>query len=370
MHERKLKVAIVHDWLVGGGAEKVVLELHRLYPEAPIYTSYCTNEWREKLDGKVTAGLLQNWPFSRLRKYIPPLRIWWFSRLNLEDFDLVISSSGNGEAKGIHASDNAKHIWYCHSPTHFYWRHYEVYLKNPGFGIFNSLARLGLKTLVGPLKKWDFQAAQNADIVIANSTHIQNDIEKYYQRKSVVVFPPVDVERFALAQRSKLKDQSYFVTAGRMVPHKHTEVIIEACTKLGLPLKVIGKGPELENLKKLAGLNVEFLGFAADEELPDLFAGAKAFLFASFEDFGVVPVEAMAAGTPVIAYRAGGALDYVIPGKTGEFFDEQNARSLASTLENFNPSKYSSGDIKSYVEKFSVDNFHQSMSIMIQKALQ
>lgn len=150
-----LKVAIVHDWLVGGGAELVVQEMHRMFPEAPIYTSYCSDEWRQKLDGKVVTGWLQRWPFSKLRKYLPLLRIWWFTHLDLSEYDLVISSSGNGEAKGVRVPSTTTHICYCHTPTHFYWRHYDQYLRHPGFGICNPLARLGLRLLVGPLRRWD-----------------------------------------------------------------------------------------------------------------------------------------------------------------------------------------------------------------------
>ncbi len=152
------KIAIVHDWLVGGGAEKVVQAMHELFPDAPIYTSYCSDEWREKLDGKVVTGYLQKWPFSKLRKFLPVLRIWWFEHLDLTDFDIVLSSSGNGEAKGVkRLNPMATHICYCHSPTHFYWDKYDEYLKSPGFGMFNPLARLGLKVLVGPLAQMGFK---------------------------------------------------------------------------------------------------------------------------------------------------------------------------------------------------------------------
>src|SRR3990167_8961662 len=164
------KVAIVHDWLYGGGAEKVVEQLHTLYPDSPIYTSYCTDEWRKRLDNKVVTGYLQNWPFSRLRKFLPLLRQWWFARLDLSDYDLIISSTGNGEAKFARGK---KHICYCHSPPHFYWRKYESYLRNPGFGAFDWLARIGLKLFVKPLRKRDYNAAQQVDAFIANSTHIQ-----------------------------------------------------------------------------------------------------------------------------------------------------------------------------------------------------
>jgi hypothetical protein len=154
-----LRVALVHDWLYGGGAEKVVLELHKMFPDAPIYTSYCTDEWRHNLDNKVITGYLQNWPFSSLRKFLPLLRQRWFRTLDLSEFDIVISSSGNGEAKFVSVKEPAVHICYCHTPTHFYWRHYEQYLRNPGFRPY-WLVRLALKVLVKPLRKRDYRAAQ------------------------------------------------------------------------------------------------------------------------------------------------------------------------------------------------------------------
>ena len=218
MHNGKpLRVCIVHDWLVGGGAEKVVLELHHLFPDAPIYTSYSTNEWRDKLDNKVVTGWLQY--FGKLRKFMVLPRIWWFAHLDLSNYDLIISSSGNGEAFAVRKNyrplykrllspithqpspiinANSKiHINYCHSPTHYYWRHYDQYMREPGFGVFNPLVRLALKLLLTPLRRWDYKAAQRADIMIANSTHIQADIKRYYNRDSTVIFPPVDTERFS-----------------------------------------------------------------------------------------------------------------------------------------------------------------------------
>ncbi len=352
----KLKVAIVHDWLVGGGAEAVVLELHHIFPEAPIYTSYCTDEWRKKLNNKVVTGYLQHWPFSVLRKFIPPLRLMWFKHLDLSEFDLVISSAGNGEAKSVRVPKGVKHICYCHSPVHFYWRHYDEYLKNPGFGFFNPLARFGLRLLVGPLRKADYKAAQNVDQFIANSTHTQADIKKYYGRDSVVIHPPVDVERFS---KTKPRARHGFVTAGRQVPYKRIDVIVEACTKLGLPLKVIGRGPEHKKLVRLAGPTVTFLDNVSDEEMPEYFAGAEAFLYAAHEDFGITPVEAMATGTPVIAYKGGGSLDYVVKDKTGVFFEDQNVASLVKVFPNFKSSIFDSHLVAGHSEQFSVIHFSE-----------
>ena len=357
-----IKVAIVHDWLYGGGAERVVYELHQMFPDAPIYTSYCSNEWRARLDNKVVTGYLQHWPFNKLRKILQIPRIMWFESLDFSGYDLVISSSGNGEAKGVKAGSKfypgQTHICYCHTPSHFLWRHYDLYMQNFGLGIFNPVARLGLKLLVKPLRKWDLKAAQRPDYFIANSTHIQADIKRYYHRDSTVIFPPVDTSRFELAEhQSATQKRQGFVTVGRLVPQKRTEIIVQACTQLDLPLTVVGNGPELNNLIKLAGPTITFATATSDEQVVRHMQTAQAFLFASEDDFGITPIEAMAAGTPVIAYRAGGALDYVKPGVTGDFFDKQTAESLSKTLKNFKPSKYDSRAIQKAANRFSADNF-------------
>lgn len=363
MPDRPVKVAIVHDWLIGGGAERVVQALHQMYPDAPIYTSYCSDEWRKKLDGKVVTGWLQNWPFSALRKFLPVLRMWWFTHLDFSGYDLVISSTGNGEAKGIRVPKGTTHICYCHTPTHFYWRHYEQYLKQPGFGIFDPLARLGLRLLIGPLRRWDLKASKRPDYYIANSTHIQNDIKKYYGRESVVIRPPVDIKRFSVPEP---KEREGFVVAGRQVPQKKFDLVIDACNNLGLPLTVIGKGPQHKHLVAMAGPTITFVKHASDTELPEYFAKAQAFIFPAFDDFGIVPVEAMAAGTPVIAYRAGGALDYVQEGQTGLFFDKQNVPSLLKALRSFKEIKFHHDAIRGHVQSFSPEHFKQAMRNFIE----
>jgi len=357
------KVAIVCDWLYGGGAEKVVLELHKMFPDAPIYTSYCSQDWRDKLDRKVITGYLQYWPFSSLRKFLPVLRIWWFTRLKFDGFGLVISCTGNGESKGIKVPAGTKHICYCFTPTHFYWRHYNQYMKNPGFGIFNWLARLGLKILAGPLRKWDLKASKRPDYLIAISNHIKSDIKKYYGRDSVIIHPPVDTENFALSSGNR----HGFVTVGRQTAYKRLDIIIEACNQLELPLKVIGKGPEHKILVRRAGKTIDFPIVPDNKELSKIIGASEAFLFAAYEDFGIAPVEAMATGTPVIAYKAGGALDYVIPGKTGEFFTEQTVESLTHFLKNFEPSAFNQKYIADFAEKFNEQVFKSKFKDLISR---
>jgi len=360
------KVAIVHDWLVGGGAELVVEQLHQLYPEAPIYTSYATREWRQRLDGKVRTGWIQY--FGKVRKFIPFLRIAWFTHLKFNGYDLVISSSG-AEAKGIKVPDGTIHINYCHAPTHYYWSRYEQYMKRPGFTPgFNWLARAGLRALVAPLRKWDYKAAQRPDFMIANSTHIQAEIRKYYDRESTVIFPPVYMERFQKPQNLKHKRRGFLIS-GRQTPYKRFDLAVLACSKLGLPLTVIGEGPDHNHLRKLAGSTVTFLGRVSDEVLEEEFASVEALIFPGLDDFGITPVEAMASGTPVIAYKAGGALDYILPGRSGEFFTQPTASSLAGVLQTFKPSRYSAPAIAVFADRFSRENFQRKMAHFIQGVL-
>lgn len=423
-----MKIAIVCEWLVGiGGAERVVLEVHRMFPDAPIYTSQYDPEkidWFK--DADVRTGWLQKLP-AGLKKFLPVLRAWYFSHLDLSDYDLVITCNFGAEAKavktrknkatrlsksltaqgaseerkgGVHASTvtahhssqrsdvsesigsaessaagqadavrECVHICLCNAPTHYYWSRYDQYMRDPGFPKgFNWLARLGLKILVAPMRRWDYRAAQNPDHMVAISTHIQKEIKKYYDRDSEVIHPPVNIERFA---HLKETERHGFVVAGRQTPYKRIDLAVAACTELGLPLTVIGDGPEHEKLKAMAGPTITFTGLATEEEVALQFASAEAFIFpTNVEDFGVTPVEAMAAGTPVIAYKAGGPLDFVVPGKTGEFFTEQTVESLVNTLKVFKPNKYSPRDIKKHASAFSNENFQKNLSQYIKSVIQ
>jgi glycosyltransferase involved in cell wall biosynthesis len=348
----KLKVAIVHDWFVGGGAERVVYELHKMYPKAPIYTSYCSPQWQEKLSGtKVITSYMQHWPFSKLRKFLPPLRAMWFSRLDLSGYDLVISSSG-AEAKGVRVKKPAVHVNYCHAPTHYYWGRYDDYMRHPGFGFLDPLARAGLKLLISPMRRWDKKAAQRPDYMVANSNYIKEQIEKYYDRDSSVINPPVDIDRFKILNKSSISKSRYLI-AGRQTPYKRFDLAVAACTELRLPLTVIGNGPENKKLQKIAGRSITFLKNVNDEDLVGYFQTAKAFIFPGVDDFGIVAVEALAAGTPVIAYKDGGALDYIKDGKNGLFFDEQDSKSLVKALAKFDKHKFNRRSIESTAGQFS-----------------
>ncbi|HEX8182871.1 MAG TPA: glycosyltransferase [Candidatus Saccharimonadales bacterium] len=376
---QSLKVAIVCDWLTGtGGAERVVLEMHKLFPKAPIYTSqYDSNPaiwygdtWFQKADVRTTA--LQRLP-KRLKKFLPVLRARTFSRLDLSAYDLVIASSG-AEAKGVKVGPDTKLVWYCHAPTHYYWGRYEDYLKHPGFGGFDPLARTGLYALVKPLRTWDYAAAQRPDLIIANSTHTASEVKKYYDRDAKVVFPPVDIDRFGAQSSRKARiepraERFGFIIAGRQTPYKKIALAVEACSQLNLPLTVIGNGPEHHNLTALAGPSVRFLSKVSDAEMARHFKLAKAFLFPGIDDFGIVAVEALSAGTPVIAYRGGGALDYIKEGVTGEFFDEQTAESLAAALRSFDASKYDSSQIMKESKRYSTAQFGRNLTKALQACM-
>lgn len=356
------KIAIVCDWLTSiGGAERVVLALHELFPKAPIYTSqYDPNQidWFENAEVRTT--WLQGLPKqSTVRKLLPVLRRQAFQSLDLREFDIVISSSG-AEAKAVHKlKPGALHVTYCHSPTHYYWQRYDEYLKEPGFGMLNPIARGGLRVLGGPMRKWDYKVAQRPDVLVANSTHIQQKIKEYYNRDSDVVFPPVDIERFT--QKSQPKRHG-LVVSGRQVPYKRFDLAIQAAIKLNLPLTVSGSGPMNEKLRTLAHghSNIKFVSGLSDKEIPKLIGSSELLLFPGVEDFGIVPVEAMAAGTPVIAFAEGGALDYVTD-ETGLLFEKQTVDSLADAITVALGTKWDHIKIANAANKFNKTQFEKAM---------
>jgi glycosyltransferase involved in cell wall biosynthesis len=355
----QLKVAIVCEWLVGiGGAERIVLEVHRMFPDAPIYTSqYNPSKIDWFKDADVRTGWLQKLP-AGFKKFLPVLRAWYFSHLDLRDYDLVITCNFGAEAKAVKAKPGA-HVCLCNAPTHYYWSRYESYMKDPGFPTgFNWLARIALKLLVSPLRRWDKKAAQQPDHMVAISTHIQKEIKKYYGRDSHVIAPPVVIERF---EKLKATRREGFVIVSRQTPYKKVDLAVAACSELNLPLAVLGDGPDHEKLQAMAGPTITFNRYPSDEEVALQMASAESFIFPGLDDFGITPVEAMAAGTPVIAYKAGGALDYVLPGKTGEFFDEATEASLVKALESFKSTTYSHDAIKNHAKQFSRQAFQKNL---------
>ena len=360
----KPRVALVHDWLTNmGGAEPLVLELHKLYPDAPIYTSvYDAQKMAAFADCDLRTTYLQKVlpKFLRYKHVLwPVLRAHAFRRLDMSQYDLIISSS-TAEAKAVKKRPGATHICYCNTPTRYYWSHYEEFKNSFHFGILNIFIKPVIPPFVWLMRKFDLKAAANVDHFIANSNEVKARIKKYYGRDSTVIFPAVDVERYIDAPKVVSKQKrSGFIIWGRHVPYKRFDLAINACNKLGVKLTVVGMGPETERLKKIAGPTVTFAGRVPDEELVQLAYSHEAFLFPSDEDFGIAPVEALAAGLPVIAYKSGGALDYVIEGETGTFFAQQTVAELSKSIKNFDPKKYNQKHLQAFSKKFSADNFRE-----------
>ena len=336
-HNNNPRVVIVHDWLTNmGGAENVVLAMHEAFPDAPIYTSIYTPETMpafKNLDIRTT--YLQNLPkpLRKLHKFFPMLRVKAFRKLDLSEFDIILSSC-SAESKQVQKTRPGQvHICYCNTPIRYYWSHYDEYRNDPGFGKLNWLVRLAMPLMVPPLKKADYDAAQKVDVFIGNSTEVQKRIKKYYNRNSTVIHPSVDVDRFEPSG----KRGDYYVALGRQVPYKRIDLAVAAATKLTVPLKVFGNGSEHQRLVEMAGPSVQFFtdrfGDASDDAVTEALNSAKGYIFPAEEDFGIVQVEALAAGAPVIAFGKGGALDIVQDGESGVLFNEQSVDSVVDAIK-------------------------------------
>ena len=363
-----LNVALVCDWLTNvGGAEKVLLELHEMFPKAPIYTSKYNPkgiDWFRTAD--VRTGWMQIFP-SSMRRVLGAFRQRYFERLDLSRYDLVISVTG-AEAKAVRAPKGV-HISYCHVPTQYYWQMYDDYVKNPGFGILNPLIRPCFKAMVNSLREKDLAAAKKVDYFVTISDYAKDLISKYYESDAIVIHPPVEVEEFRNAKPKRRLtverfhvDEAYVITS-RQVNWKRIDVAIQACMVTKRRLLVIGEGPEHKKLVKLAkgSKYIKFLPLMKKEELAEYLSQAKGFLFPSLEPFGIAPVEAIAAGCPVIAYGEGGALDYVIEGKNGILFYSQTAKDLAAAILEFEKMEFDRKKLPETVEKFAVERFDKEM---------
>ena len=367
-----MKVALVCDWLTNvGGAEKVLLRIHRMYPDAPIYTSkYDPNgiDWFK--DADVRTGWLQKFP-TKLRRLLGPLRQRYFSHLDLSEYDLVISVTG-AEAKAVKAS-NGLHISYCHVPTQYYWQMYKDYIKNPGFGVLNPLVRFFFRLMVRPLRRADLRAAQNPDYFVTISEYAKDAIKKYYGRDAVIVHPPVEIEDFEMKQGNskpveKYVENSYIVTS-RQVNWKRIDLAVRACEMTQRHLVVVGEGPEHKKLVKLAKGSdlVKFLPLMKKEKLARYLGAAKGYLFPSLEPFGIAPVEALAAGCPVIAYGVGGACDYVDDKKNGILFEPQTAKAMAEAILEFEKIKFNRDKVSKTADAFSEARFDKELKDFVRK---
>ena len=329
------KVAIVADWLTNmGGAEPVILRLHSLFPDAPIYTSVYDKDRLpafHHIDVRTTY-LQKLLPRSIRYKHVlwPVLRAFAFRKLDLSEFDIIISSS-SAESKAVPKSRTDQvHISYIHTPIRYYWSHYDEFKREFNFGPITFLIRPFIPLFVRWMRKKDLASIKDIDVLIANSTVTQERIKKYYKRSSTIIHPPVDIDRFAPPPRT---DRAGYIMWGRHVPYKRFDLAIEAANAISIELTIASTGPDTARLKKLAGPTVHFLGRISDAELEKRVQHAKGFLFPNEEDFGLVAVEAMAAGTPVIAYAKGGALDIVQDGETGILFQNQTVEGLIRAIQ-------------------------------------
>jgi len=351
------KIVIVTDWITDmGGQARVDLALHEAFPTAPIYASvYEPDEFAKEhfKDINIHTTWLQKLPkpLRKFHKLVPMLRVKAFRDLDLSEFDIIISSS-SAESKQVRKTrDDQVHISYCHTPIRYYWSHKKQYLRDPGFGLLNWPARIGLTLLLPSLRKADYSASQEVDLFIANSTAVQKRIKKYYDRNSTIVHPPIDAERFTKAAQP-LEKRAGYVALGRQVPYKKIDLAVEACTVLGYPLTVLGNGSEHERLVKMAGPNIDFVTRPTDAEVAKYMGKTKGFIFPAEEDFGIVQVEALAAGTPVIAYGKGGSQDIIDNGKGGVTFRTQNSVSLQKALLEAENSTFKPDDLQRIAKRF------------------
>jgi glycosyltransferase involved in cell wall biosynthesis len=339
-----MKVALIHEWIVNfTGSERVLKVLTELYPRAPIFTSvYDPAMAPQFANSIVNASFIQKIP-GAVKKYqwFYPLMPIAMESFDLTDYDLVISNA-HSCAKGVLTNPDTCHICYCHSPTRYLWQ--------PSLDQRATTGGLLKKSIISYMRLWDRTAADRPDFFLGNSQNIVGKIEKYYHRPAEVLYPPVETDLFKLADRDP---QPYFLIVSRLTKQKRVDLAVKAFLKLNKPLKIIGEGPELARLKKLAGdSQVEFLGHQPDNIVREHYQRCQALILPQEEDFGITPLEAMACGRPVIAYGRGGALETVVPGQTGLFFKKQTVASLAQAVEDFDNSNYNSNRIREQALKF------------------
>lgn len=358
-------VALVYDRInKWGGAERVLLALHDLFPQAPLYTA--VNNPRKAPWAKVftiRTSFLQHFPLaSSNHEILPFLMPIAFESFSFDEFDLVISVTSEA-AKGIITKPYTKHICYCLTPTRYLWSGYNEYFTN---NIMRSLS----KPVVSYLRNWDKIASQRPDLYIGISKEVQQRIKSYYDRESVVVYPPVNLGdlRKGKGERGKIEYPSlftlnastFFLVVSRLVPYKKIDLAVQACNSLKKPLVIIGTGSDELRLKKMAGPTVKFLGKVTDDLLIEYYKRSKALIFPGHEDFGISMVEALLCGKPVIAYQAGGALEILEEGKTGIFFSDQSAGAICRAIQEFETKQFNTADCYRQAKKFSIHNFNHN----------
>lgn len=352
-----MRVALVHDHLAqDGGAERVLAIFHKIFPRAPIFVLVYDKKRANKVfrNADIRTSFIQKmpWGLARYQWYLPfmPQAV---ERYNLFDYDLVLSSS-SAFAKGVITRPETLHICYCHTPTRFLWSDTHSYTKELKY---NKLVKKFIPNTLHKIRIWDRSAADRVDAFVANSQNIAQKIKKYYRRRSKIIYAPVDTKKFYLSSEI----QNYFLTGGRLVAYKKFDLAIQVFNKLGWHLKIFGSGPEEKKLKRRARPNIKFLGKVPDKELAKLYAHSKAFIFPQEEDFGITALESMASGRPVIAYGQGGALETVIPEKTGILFKKQGEEDLAEAIRQFNEKNFEPQIIRKHALNFDTKNFEREV---------
>lgn len=374
-----MKVAIVHEWLISyAGSERVLGQIAGLYPDADLYSllDFLSEDDRGSiLDKRATTSLIQSLPMAKQKyRHYLPMMPFAIKSFDMSGYDLIITSS-HTVAKGIGKRPGQVHICYCHTPMRYIWDLEKQYLKEAKLD--RGIRGLILRALFSRLRMWDVATSTNVDHFIANSFYIKERIKRAYGRDSVVIYPPVDVDNFTVNE----KKEEFFIAVSRMVPYKKMDLIVEAFSEIGLPLIVIGDGPDFRKVKRKAAKNVELMGHLKDEVLKMYMQKARALVFAAEEDFGIVPVEAQACGTPVIAFGKGGARETVIPiaenhsaeteakDPTGIFFNEQTTAALIDTVKRFETieDRFNPFNLRKNAEKFSKERFDKEFRSFIRE---
>ncbi|MDP7247444.1 MAG: glycosyltransferase [Candidatus Peribacteraceae bacterium] len=361
-----MKVALIHELLtMRGGAERVFKIISEMYPEAPIYTLLYDEkklgDWFPKSRVRTPERKFRSNNHHRyLNQFPEAVQSWDFS-----EFDLVISSS-SAFAHGIITNGKPKHLCYVHSPARYLWDRTHDVLDRAGKGMLGPIKRRYLERIFHKLRVWDTESSARPDKLLAASKEVQRRIELYWRRESEVLYPPVDDSWLESGSGSGsdfgMENPDYFLIVSTLVDYKRIDLAIEACNKTKQYLKIVGEGPAINKLKKIAGPTIEFYGYRENDELKDIVANAKAIIFPGKEDFGLVPIESMSQGTPVIAFRGGGALETISEGRTGSFFDEFSSDSLAKVLTNFNPDVFHKDLMLSAASKYSRKVFEDKLN--------
>lgn len=363
-----MKIAITHDYFRDyRGGEKVIRAVHEVWPNAPIFTGI-VDRAKLKQQGwdlrhvNLHSSFVQ-WLWKPLRNIFPRYYftlffIPGFLLFNFKKFDVILSSASY--AGNYIRKKNALHISYIHTPPRFMYG-YDTDINVRQMNFIERPIALFFK---GLLRRFDHWMAQDIDYLLANSETVRQRIQEAYGRDATVIYPPVETKRFS----GEIEDKGYFLIVSALGEYKKVDIVVEAFNNIGLPLKIAGDGPQRENLRRIAKENVEILGRVSEEELEELLLGCRAFIFPQVEDFGITAVEAQAAGKPILAFREGGALETIVEGKTGAFFDEQTAQSLEQLIKKFDPKKFKASDCRANAAKFDKEIFQQKIKLFVELA--